>query len=196
MPIRDWNGTTASEIKKIQDWNGTAAHVIGGIYDWNGTTQTLIYKAEELIYTNGVQNHTLAKTESGSGSSELTFNTDNFYISAAGNYGTGGRSISALTNNKIDVSNFSTLHIKCKGKASGYDSSNNFCAVLTTFKGSNPFIDTSYKVNLSGTDSTTVREVTLDISGVTGSYHIGVAVASYQLYNAANSGYIYQVWLD
>ena len=196
MPIQDWNGTAASEIKTLQDWDGTAAHKIGKVYDNDGTANNLIYSAEELIYTNGVQNHPLSKTESGSGSSELTFNSDNFYIRAAGSYGTGGRSISALTANKIDVTDFNTLHVKCKGKANAYDSSNNFCAVLTTFLGSNPFIDTSCKVNLSGSDTTTVREVTLDISAVTGSYHIGVAAASYRLNNAANSGYVYQIWLD
>lgn len=165
---------------------------IGKVYKGS----TLVYTAEELIYTNGVQNHTLKKTESGSGSSELTFNSDNFYIRATGSYGNGGRSISALTANKIDVTNFSTLHIKCKGKANDYNSSNNFCAALTTFLGSNPFIDTNYKVDLSGSDYDSVREVTLDISKVTGSYHIGVAVASYQLYDYSNSGYVYQMWLD
>ena len=156
----------------------------------------IVWRAEELIFTKGVQNTPLTKTESGSGSSELTFNTDNFYIRANGSYGNGGRSISALTTNKINVTDFSTLHIRCKGNASGYDSNNNFCAVLTPFKGSNPFIDTSYKVNLSGNDSDTIREVTLDISKITGSYHIGVAVAAYQLYDYSNSGYIYDIWLD
>ena len=196
MPIFDSDETTVYEISKLYESDGTADHQIGKVYDDNGTTNYLIYNAEELIYTNGVQNYTLSKTESGSGSSELTFNTDNFYIRAAGAYGTGGRSISALTTDKIDVTNYNTLHIKCKGKASAYDSGNNFCAVLTTFLGSNPFIDTSYKMDLSGSDSSTVREVVLDISSVTGSYHIGVAVASYQLYDASNSGYVYQIWLD
>lgn len=196
MPIYDNDGTTDYLIAKVYDNDGTTDYQIGSVYDNDGTTDYLIYKAEELIYTNGVQNHALSKTESGSGSSELTFNTDNFYIRAAGAYGTGGRSISALTTNKIDVTSYNTLRVKCKGKASAYDRSNNFCAVLTTFLGSNPFIDTSYKVNLSGSDSSTVREVVLDISSVTGSYHIGVAVASYQMNDASNSGYVYQIWLD
>ena len=196
MPIYDTDGTVNYEISKIYNNDGTTDYQIGKVHDDDGTANYVIHSAEELIYTNGVQNHALSKTESGSGSSELTFNSDNFYISAAGSYGTGGRSISALTANKIDVTDFNTLHVKCKGKANAYDSSNNFCAVLTTFLGSNPFVDTSCKVNLSGSDNTTVREVTLDISAVTGSYHIGVATASYQLNNAANSGYVYRIWLD
>lgn len=156
----------------------------------------IVWRAEELIYTKGIQNHSLSRTESGAGSSELSYNTDHFYIRANGSYGNGGRSISVLTSNKIDVTDFSTLHIRCKGKASDYNSSNNFCAVLTNFLGSNPYIDTNYKVDLSGSDSDTVREVTLDISNVKGSYHIGVAVASYQMYDYSNSGYVYDIWLD
>lgn len=53
MPIKDWNGTAASEVKTIQDWDGTTAHKIGKVYDDDGTASHLIYSAETEYFNNG-----------------------------------------------------------------------------------------------------------------------------------------------
>lgn len=49
MPIQDWNGTAASEVKTLQDWDGTAGHQIGKVYDWDGTANHLIYSGETVL---------------------------------------------------------------------------------------------------------------------------------------------------
>ena len=177
-----------------------ASNTIGKLY--KGSNQigkvykgsTLIYTAEELIYTNGTQNYTLTVTEIDRNNSYVTFNSDSFYIQAQGSYGNGGSHISALTSTKIDVTSYDTLHIICQGSASGFDTSNAFYAALSTSLGSNPLSHSSgYNFDLR---SSSKAELTFDISSITGSYYIGVCANAYQLYDYSSNGTVYQIWLD
>lgn len=56
MPIKDWNGTNATEIGKLYDYDGATSHEIAKVYDYDGTTNSLIYQAVEPLYLlNGQQ---------------------------------------------------------------------------------------------------------------------------------------------
>lgn len=152
-----------------------------------------VWSAEELIYTNGVQNHELTITEIDRNEAYVTFNSDNFYIYAKGKYGTGGSHISALTTEKIDVTDYSTLHFVTNGSANEFTSSNAFYGVLSTVLGSDPYEHNNGAVNLSGANG---EDRTIDLTNITGSYYIGVACNAYQYGDISNSGTVYQIWLD
>ena len=74
MPIQDWNGTTASEIKTLQDWDGTTAHKIGEVDDWDGTAAHLIYQAQSDSYTVTATSSQNSKTVA----SATVTNTENY----------------------------------------------------------------------------------------------------------------------
>ena len=173
MPIQDWNGTTASGIKKVQDWDGTTAHQIGKVYDDDGTASHLIYSAEEYILQNGKVGtlgggFTLTKQQY---ESEWTLN----YNSEGCAYycNTNGGSVSRVdTNNTIDWSKYSKLCIDLVGRNNDVYNT----LYVTVAKGSPstgiwlPNSDTNVtqkQTNIAFSSITTRKTVTIDISSIT-----------------------------
>lgn len=77
MPIYDYNGTSNTEIGKLYDYNGTSNTQIGKVYDYNGTSNSLIYSAEETLFTGLTQETAIAagpNTTQTKTSSEYTNN--------------------------------------------------------------------------------------------------------------------------
>lgn len=201
MPIRDWNGTTSTEIGTLYDNNGTTSAQIGNVYNHDGTANHLIYSAEQVVYSYG--SAVLPMTNATYDNAGITANSDNTSVWAAGVYGASSAMVTWWTTDAIDLTSWNTITFIVKGAAYGndgleYTNGNHFIGVASNSYGRELSKYTKY-VNLNPTSSSaadTKRTITLDISALTGSYHVGAALTAYRLYNYQNVGYVYSIILS
>ena len=181
MPIQDWNGTTASEIKTLQDWDGTAAHKIGKVDDWDGTANHLIYSAEENILSKFSASDYYAPNGSYQAASinsdgSLQFNATEYIL----------RNIWTPA---IDLSQWNTLTITYAVTKSTANSGNNAQRGITIMANATNVMswsiespNTAYSAYFKyvyGNDQVTAGKTytqTVDISSWTGNQKIGLSV--------------------
>lgn len=107
MSIYDDDGATNYQVGKVYDNDGTANFQIGKVYDNNGSVNSLIYSAEQELYTGGNEHTEITggytiRTVQGS----VTYPTDNIWVYCNGSADTACCAYSAK---KINVSGYSTL---------------------------------------------------------------------------------------
>lgn len=197
MAIYDNDGTANYEIGKLYDNDGTANHQIGKVYDFDGTVNSLIYTGTpEYLYKDGDQ----CTSDTGGWqvatggiywywgniaednndiwdeshtSRSATFADSYVELTTAGSY-TG---TVIKTNNLIDCSGISRLTFSFNvtqypgAYTTAYQSVH--CSVVDD--GATPVYEKSagWAMNASGNQT-----LTLDVSGLNGSYYIYFGLAS------------------
>lgn len=169
MPIRDWNGTTSSEIKLIRDYDGTTSHQIGRIIDHDGTTSHLIYSAETEYFNGGAKVPYTTYNYHHNGESYAAILTVGTTIYSKLNNSTDQTSIrftANLTNIKTLSFVFNSVSLKNNGTL--------FVGVSTyTDMGTpNVFITSQWTKYTTVTSSGTK---TVDVSSLSGTYQICIS---------------------
>lgn len=201
MPLYDYNGSVNTEIGKLYDHDGTANHQIGRVYDYNGSANSLIYSAENELYNgrqittwNQFQYHSGSATDNGSSLfAQQWGGSANSIVTAVAGWYTG----------LISMDEWKTLTIKLPSVNVGRGSCDYVVAAVlnnpTTLNWPyNPqskqptWLDFNMIQNVSNDDyyfrssifaqvyglagraNLTNQTWTMDVSGITGNFYIGV----------------------
>lgn len=132
------------------------------------------------IYDNGIQFFTISKSSSGG---SVIFNATNIYVSE---YNT---EVVAATDNMIDITGFKTLNIQWKLSTS-VEGGTLFYIGASTSRTGTVYNAYSWLKN----SSTTAITTSVDISSLSGSYYIKVAI--HDNVSTSGSAYIYKIWLE
>lgn len=169
MPIYDYDGTANNEIGRVYDNDGTANHQIGKVYDNDGTANSLIYSADGNVFPD------MAWT--GGGANDGTVTTSSLQVILP--EGSSKTNSSCRTASKVDLTNYSKLTFVVsqfnKGSGSGTPQFSLGIDSDTTTHAHDSFYK-YVKVTKTGT-------YTLDVSGVSGSYYVAIAVWCSSVHN-------------
>ncbi|MBR5873937.1 MAG: hypothetical protein IKY90_04280 [Oscillospiraceae bacterium] len=198
MPKMYAYNTSATQVKKRYAMIGSTATQVKKRYAMIGSTATLVYSAEMPLFTSGTgknvgwSSHT-ARENSGSQTPTVTDNspTNLFADTKNGSDDSGDGCLAGwYTTDAIDVTGYSKLTLTFSSLYTRWDSYNYIIGGLLSdgkpsYKdGKNkdmiPFVASNI---FADKKATTQKDVTweIDISGVTGSYVVGVyAVKTYE----------------
>lgn len=195
-----------THLSKAYQWNGSEWVELDG-YVYHNSEYVQISGFDIIwLYDNGVQNVTWRTQEGGYGSGSVSYNTDHVKLTATGSYGSGGRYENMYTTDMIDLTEYTTLKAVVSGYAygnngivqNGDDDHNGYfrMSITDTYRddiGSSEVI-LSTMINPES-ETNDLREISLDISGITGSYYIAIGIMAYRMYDYSNTGYVYSVSL-
>lgn len=159
MPSYDYNGTDSFVHKKIVDWDGTTSNVIAKGWDWNGTTSTLFYSGDGNIFPG------MAWT--GQGANAGTVSSSSLKVILPNN--SGKTNSSCRTSSKVDLTNYSKITFV----VSGFDNTGGGEFSVGIDNDTSTYEHSSFYKYLNVSKNGTY---TLDVSGVSGSYYIAIAV--------------------
>lgn len=195
-----------THLDKAYQWNGSEWVELNG-YVYHNSEYVQISGFDMIyLYDNGVQNVAWRTQEGGYGSGSVSYNDDYVTLTATGSYSNGARYENMYTTEMIDLTEYTTL----KAVVSGYAYGNNgivqngdndhngyFRMAITDaywddLGCSEVILETSINPEVATDD---LREVSLDISNITGSYYIAIGIKAYRMYDYSNTGYVYSVSL-
>ena len=159
----------------------------------------LLYQAEMPLYSNGTQDVAWVGQGGGYGDGQVTFRTSDVELKATGIYGSGSRRQAMITSKKIDLTTWNTIRVVVSGYDGylRYTEIDNFILGLTSAPTAIIYETAAFKVNLNPPSLTKEkREVIIDISSVSGEYHIGIGLAAYKMYDYTDTAYVYSVILE
>lgn len=152
--------TAATQIKKRYAHNGTTAKQVKKKYAHNGTTAVLVYSADGNIFPD------MAWTGQGANTGTVSSSSLKVILPR----GSGKTNSSCRTTSKVDLTNYSKITFVVS-QYNNVSSGGHFSVGIdndTTTHTQDSFY--KYK-SVTGTGT-----LTLDVSGVTGSYYIAIAV--------------------
>ena len=205
MAIYDYDGTSTHEIGKIYDYDGTTTYQIGKVYDYDGTSTHLIYSAEEIILNNNDYATAITGGYVGGNKPNGAYQDGVLVSSGVELPVTAYIQKTMWTNNAINLSQYSKMTVTYTVSNSynppGVNTARGYGIVANSSKNivwSAPNDDknvtwgTRYQwskfmshINYNGVNAGTTdydiangqKTVVIDISGWTGSHHIGLVAS-------------------